>query len=505
MFWVKKATAAAFALSAVFALGIGAGLSTRTEYAGAGAQEKGVPATGTGLKAQPAVVSEIAALEDAIGKKTAFHKALTDEMRDALKKTAALKAAVELKKAEYLNLKAATVASEKAEMQARALRHAIVEYEEASQKHDQLRKVTDQAWADLKELKAKLDNLKGAIPAPQIAPPQDIDSDPEVVAQHQKMVRARTEYEFRLNATDDKNSPGILRLEAAYEVQKKKYEELKKEKIAAHELNTITEQLARATREKERLLREVSAATAEEQALHAYRDRLAERAKRAKQIANLEEDVRKLEQKYTSAHDGFRAAQKRYELTKNVLGANPKEVLDDQIIVARFRDELEAAETQLKGARDRLAKLKGIAVQAPAECIELTVGGQAGEFEFVIREVPVDQTVTKRGTGPVTTRDPVMLAKLLARAKSDPNGPQQVVIIAQPQTSFTTGPGAALKACGAAGYKTVTFTGYVFGGGEAVQLKLDQKGEVPGYKRYDAAEVKPADLLKEIQDGMRRF
>ena len=43
MFWVKKATAAAFALCAVFAMGIGVGLGTRTEHTGAVAQEKGAP------------------------------------------------------------------------------------------------------------------------------------------------------------------------------------------------------------------------------------------------------------------------------------------------------------------------------------------------------------------------------------------------------------------------------------------------------------------------------
>ncbi len=39
MFWVKKATAATFALCAVFAMGVGVGLGTRTEHTGAAAQD----------------------------------------------------------------------------------------------------------------------------------------------------------------------------------------------------------------------------------------------------------------------------------------------------------------------------------------------------------------------------------------------------------------------------------------------------------------------------------
>jgi len=62
-----------------------------------------------------------------------------------------------------------------------------------------------------------------------------MENDPEVVTQRAKMLRARTEYEFRLNAAEDKNAPGILRLKAIYEEQKDKYEELKKEKIDTYD------------------------------------------------------------------------------------------------------------------------------------------------------------------------------------------------------------------------------------------------------------------------------
>ncbi len=67
-----------------------------------------------------------------------------------------------------------------------------------------------------------------------------------------------------------------------------------------------------------------------------------------------------------------------------------------------------------------------------------------------------------------------------------------------------SGPAAALKACDAAGYKTVTFTGYVVAGGFTAELTPDQTGDQPGYNWYDKKK-KTAELVKEIEEGMRRF
>ena len=53
--------------------------------------------------------------------------------------------------------------------------------------------------------------------------------------------------------------------------------------------------------------------------------------------------------------------------------------------------------------------------------------------------------------------------------------------------------------------ETVKFTGYIVAGGFAQELKVDEKGEVPGYKRYDGAERKVTELMKEIEDGMRTY
>ncbi len=46
---------------------------------------------------------------------------------------------------------------------------------------------------------------------------------------------------------------------------------------------------------------------------------------------------------------------------------------------------------------------------------------------------------------------------------------------------------------------------YVVAGGFTPELKPDAKGNVPGYIWYDAKERKPAELAKEIEEGLRRF
>lgn len=192
-------------------------------------------------------------------------------------------------------------------------------------------------------------------------------------------------------------------------------------------------------------------------------------------------------------------------------------ILEAEAAIAQDR----AKETAVRAAllREQAAELQrlkeelmkrgaGAAKLDPGGYIELTISGKAGEFEFVLREVPVHD-INKGGSvpvyGPVTTRDPQMLAKLLARAKSDPTAPKDVRVIAQPQTVLGGGPSAALKAADAAGFKTVKFTGYVFQGGFATPLKPDQTGDAPGYKRYNATERKAEDLIKEITEGMRRL
>lgn len=155
---------------------------------------------------------------------------------------------------------------------------------------------------------------------------------------------------------------------------------------------------------------------------------------------------------------------------------------------------------KIERLRDELAKLR---VNSNGY-IEVTVRGTAGKFEYEIYEVPpydpnLFGTVPK--FGPVRTSDTTALANLLKRTKADITAPLDVRVIVEPQVTMGTGPQGVLEACAKAGYDTVTFTGYVFGGGIAQQLNADEKGEVRGYTKYTAKPVKPAALLMEIEEG----
>lgn len=185
-----------------------------------------------------------------------------------------------------------------------------------------------------------------------------------------------------------------------------------------------------------------------------------------------------------------------------------KQIEEAEIEVMKLKMQQLFHAVRLQDAKDKLAKLKKEVAVEDDGYLELTIGGKAGEPEFTIREWP-DGDVTIEGIqriyGPLVTRDTKMLAKLIARAKADPTGPQQIRVTAQPQTALGTGPVAALRACDATGYKTVTFTGYVVAGGFTAELKPDQTGEAPGYVWYDKKEKKAAELLKEIEEGMKRL
>ena len=94
-----------------------------------------------------------------------------------------------------------------------------------------------------------------------------------------------------------------------------------------------------------------------------------------------------------------------------------------------------------------------------------------------------------------------MLAIFLARTKADPLAPRELRVLASPSTALGMGSIEALKACDAAGYTKVKFTGYVIAGGYTPELKADQKGDVPGYKHYDNVERTPTSLIQEIEKG----
>jgi RNA polymerase sigma factor (sigma-70 family) len=171
--------------------------------------------------------------------------------------------------------------------------------------------------------------------------------------------------------------------------------------------------------------------------------------------------------------------------------------LDKQV-----HDILEAAK-MLQAKRAELDRK--VEAAKPGAYLELKVSGNR------VADTPqgslalTETDASGKPIGTAVLREQAMLQKFLARAKADPTAPKELRVTIDPDATLTGWPVAALKACEAAGYTSVKFTGYVFGGGFPMPLKPDQKGEVGGYKHHQGAEKKPSELIKEIEEGMRRF
>jgi RNA polymerase sigma factor (sigma-70 family) len=146
--------------------------------------------------------------------------------------------------------------------------------------------------------------------------------------------------------------------------------------------------------------------------------------------------------------------------------------------------------------------LKELAPAARAGAyLELTAHGKQSGFEYSITETDASGKVIGR----VITHEPEMLAKLLARTKNDTTAPKELRVVIDPSLAITGHPTIVFKACDAAGYKTIKFTGYIPYGNFLQELKSEQRGEVPGHTRYDNAECVPANLLKNIEDWRRTY
>jgi RNA polymerase sigma factor (sigma-70 family) len=164
--------------------------------------------------------------------------------------------------------------------------------------------------------------------------------------------------------------------------------------------------------------------------------------------------------------------------------------------------DTEAGIARVLADRATLAKESRVPPADHAGYVELTLHGKGRNFEFAIKETDA----ASKEIGTVVVREPAMLTKLLMRIRNDPAAPKQLRVVADPSLSlngyFTVG----LKACESAGFKTVTFTGYMPKQVLRIPaLKSDHKGDAPGYKRYDAVERDTASLIKEVEDWMRTW
>ncbi|MBP3957778.1 sigma-70 family RNA polymerase sigma factor [Gemmata sp. G18] len=603
MLWIKKATAASFAMCAVFAMGIGVGLGTRPTYTGAVAQD-GDPVTGTASKPQNDPKSRPNPQSPA--------ETLATVEKQAQAAKAELLRLVELRK--QMDAEISLSADELTVLQRYITRakgskaDEIAVLERAIREKEALHR---NALVGVDAAKKKADLTK----AQPGADPKDVAEDIQTLERFQKNADDAKAAELKLRALKEEISK-LDKVEKLQDLKALKEEIAKQSKI---EKPDLTKEL-KALKDEELVLRnKLKLATdlkLKEEKLGAQKG--TEKPAAAKEIAALEEGIRAKDAQHQAFLVAIEAtsaqvaeAQKRLEGLKATGGANAESKAREHAkdleraiqIVQRLQEVADKSAAELKSLKDQLAKLKSakpaqeqrtekeikevkeklqernkdkepkvkeanqdkalaeiqaqldrlvaekqrLLVQsklyekqiADAEAalrdhqrkaqamlaekkaeaakkaiaggggyLELTVVSKAGAFEFTVTEVPAGDGKA-RGLqakfGPVTTRDPAALALLLARAKKDSAGPQEVRVIVQPQTVLGAGPVAALEACDKAGYKTVKYTGYVFGGGFATELKPDQKGDVRGYKRYEGTEVRPKELAEEITEGLRRL
>jgi hypothetical protein len=187
----------------------------------------------------------------------------------------------------------------------------------------------------------------------------------------------------------------------------------------------------------------------------------------------IESRAGKLEDELAQVREDFRQRQVEFDAKQKERQARIEAILE----------ELKAVRTTQKGF------------------IELTLHSKDRNFEFAIKETDA----AGKEIGTVVVREPAMLTKLLTRIKNDPAAPRQLRVVADPSLGTNGYFVVGLKACESAGFKTVTFTGYMPQNNFLQELKSDQKGDAPGYKRYDAVERDTASLIKEFETWMRTW
>lgn len=219
----------------------------------------------------------------------------------------------------------------------------------------------------------------------------------------------------------------------------------------------------------------------------------------ANQVAVLEKQIAELRQQRKSAARGAIHAGKRADLTRKSVRASCgsyKDYQDDLDALRAFHNRLEMTTTEIRAHQDTFAKIHG---GAPAGYLELTVRGEPKHiFVLKIR----DLAGADLGTVTVNEWSEPMLTRVLVRTQAAPNVPKELCMVAQP-TRFDDGVLKALKACNAAGYKTVTFTGYVYSGEDS--SKPNENSDPPGFKWYDEEAKTTADLIEEIEPTPKRF
>jgi RNA polymerase sigma factor (sigma-70 family) len=462
MFWVKKATAAVFALCAVFALGVGAGFGTRTERAAAGAQEKA--AADPRPKETRDLDKEIKTAEAIAETALLALTGTRQEAKVARDKVNELKVKLTPEKAKLEELLAAMNALERLEQRAAA------------------------AEATLAAARAKLEALRA-----QKAAPRDFDKEIKELETAMKAGAAALAF-LREELQLAKNL--VAKLAGVKGGGPDQQLEARRAALALAKADgdvaTATERFQVQAEKLVRLKFERAAAAGKPLEPKTEIEALEKQTLKLELVHKLQE-VTLVKEEATLQH-------------LRITNADAKDQSNAAIAVSEAQIALRATAAELEVLKVQIVLLNRKA--ANTGYIELTITGTAGKFSFTLYEVLTDdgkQRGTVRKFGPVTTTDADMLTKLLTRARADATAPKVLRVIAEPPTALGVGPHSALKACAAAGYDAVTFTGYVPLGGYLAELPPNPKGNVPGYFFYDSKEVKPAEVAKDIEEGLRRL
>lgn len=217
----------------------------------------------------------------------------------------------------------------------------------------------------------------------------------------------------------------------------------------------------------------------------------------ARQAAKLEEQIAELrKQRKSMAWDAIRAAERL-----NILRWSPgcgavREVQDEVDTLYELHRLVETITDVIRADEDTFAKLYGV---PPTGYLELIVRNSPDRVVVLKMR---DAAGTKLGTTTVSGWSEPMLTRVLLLMQAAPGMPKELRLVAQP-TIIDKGVIPVLKACAAAGYKTVVFTGWVTTDDDSV--KPGENPETAGFKWYDEEARNPAELAKEIETAPKRF
>jgi len=449
MFWVKKATAATAALFTVFAMGMGVGLSGRQVVGVADGQDR-VPVA---EKAPTGTLDFVAA----------------DDLATV---TADLQARIETLEALAAGSEAGMkLAHEKLKLAI----DAKVDPKTLQQDKETFAKIQDTAKSakqEVEKLKAQLDKLK----------------------------QAKQEKEKKFSPRDD-SAARLQDLEKAIKARQAALEALAEgAKVLTRQAGLLGSDPKAQAEAQEKLERVKESVAAAKKELDSLQKQLAEQKVPAtrlekKDLEKFRPEATDLDKQFTDLKAMLAEIQSQREKLARDLGTTEKELKRLELQSQRI---MEQAESIAKKRAD-LARPGAEATKAAA-FVELTVAGQGGKLEFSLRETDASGKVL----GTVRVAEGAMLLKLLTRTKADATAPKELRVIAEPSATMGVGLTTALKACDAAGYSKVKFTGYIPAGGYMPPLDPKQKGEAPGYKHYEGKESSPAQLMREMEEGMSR-